>query len=145
MSASTDESSPATRVATPVPKEELKTSETVSDSPTTVVADLPPEDVALANASLARKIVLMAMFSAAQFLDVFNNRCVHTLSRNPHDSPSALPPHSALFPAIPDMSEKLSLAPSETVWIVSAYQLTFASFLLVVRLFPSSCSTPRPC
>jgi len=32
------------------------------------------------------------------------------------------------------MSKSLSFAPSEAVWVVSAYQLTFASFLLVVRI-----------
>ena len=78
MSASMDQSSPATRVATPVLKEGPQTSEKVSDSPLTVVAELPPEDNVLANTSTARKITLMALFSAAQFLDAFNNRFVHT-------------------------------------------------------------------
>jgi len=32
------------------------------------------------------------------------------------------------------MYKSLSFAPSETMWVVSAYQLTFASFLLVVRI-----------
>ena len=74
------------------------------------------------------------MFSAAQFLDVFNNRYVHAFAENPL---IAHPPHVLrLFPAIPIISENLSFAPSETVWIVSAYQLTFAS-LLVVRPFPT--------
>jgi hypothetical protein len=83
MSATIDQSSPATRVATPVPEEKIKTLENVSDSPRTVVAELLPEDVpsegdVLANASTARKLALMALFSAAQFLDTFNNRHVHT-------------------------------------------------------------------
>ena len=75
MSAS-DQSSPATRVATPIPAAKLMATERLPDSPTTVVAELPPEDDVLANASTARKVALMAMFSAAQFLDVFNNRYV---------------------------------------------------------------------
>jgi len=40
---------------------------------------------------------------------------------------------SALFSAIPIMTHELSLNASEAVWLVSAYQLTFASFLLCVR------------
>ena len=76
MSATVDQSSPATRVATPVPAEKLKAVATLPDSPTTTVAELPLEDDVLSNASTARKVALMAMFSAAQFLDVFNNRYV---------------------------------------------------------------------
>ena len=74
-----DQSSPATRVATPLPvaAQKHKSLENPPDSPTTVVAELPPEDEVLANASLPRKLALMALFSAAQFLDAFNNRCVH--------------------------------------------------------------------
>jgi len=73
-----------------------------------------PEDEpapALAAASTARKIALLIMFTLAEFLDAFNN--------------------SALFPAIPDITSQLQFEPSETVWIISAYQLTFAAFLLV--------------
>lgn len=75
-----DQSNPATRVATPLQKEEPKASERVSDSPSPVVAELPLEDNALANTSTARKLTLMALFSAAQFLDAFNNRSVHTFT-----------------------------------------------------------------
>lgn len=78
-----DQSSPATRVATPVLKEEPKSSEKVSDSPLAVLAELPPEDTVLAKASTARKITLLALFSAAQFLDAFNNRSVHPLILQP--------------------------------------------------------------
>ena len=77
MSATLDQSSPATRVATPIPEEKAKALEQVSSISATVVAELDREDDVLANASTARKIALMAMFSAAQFLDVFNNRYVH--------------------------------------------------------------------
>jgi len=78
-----DHSSPATRVATPIPGEKLKVSEQVSSSSTAVVAELPREDNVLADASTARKLALMALFSAAQFLDVFNNRYVHTFCEDP--------------------------------------------------------------
>lgn len=80
MSTSMDQSNPATRVATPVQKGATNTTEKVPDSPLDVVAELPPEDNPLANASTARKLTLMALFSAAQFLDAFNNRSVHASS-----------------------------------------------------------------
>jgi hypothetical protein len=65
----------------------------------------------LSKASTTRKILLLLMFTLAKFLDAFTN--------------------STLSPAIPIISEQLSFNPSETVWLVSAYQLTFAAFLLV--------------
>ncbi|KZV88947.1 MFS general substrate transporter [Exidia glandulosa HHB12029] len=61
-------------------------------------------------ASPAKKYFLLALFCVAQFLDAFNI--------------------SALFSAIPIMSDDLDLSTTESVWLVSAYQLTFASFLL---------------
>jgi hypothetical protein len=91
---------------------------TVTNTIDTVAVDQPgvlPEDEpapALARASTARKLGLLAMFVLAEFLDAFNN--------------------SALFPAIPNISSQLQFEASETVWIISAYQLTFAAFLLVV-------------
>jgi hypothetical protein len=92
---------------------------TVTNTIDTVAVDQPtaiaPEDEPapeLARASTARKLGLLAMFVLAEFLDAFNN--------------------SALFPAIPDISSQLHFEASETVWIISAYQLTFAAFLLVV-------------
>jgi hypothetical protein len=66
----------------------------------------------LANTSTVRKIALLSIFTLAEFLDAFNN--------------------SALFPAIPSITSDLHFLASETVWIISAYQLTFAAFLLVV-------------
>lgn len=72
------------------------------------------EEQSLANASTLRKLALLSMFTLAEFLDAFNN--------------------SALFPAIPIVSEELKFGTTETVWIISAYQLTFAAFLLVVSL-----------
>jgi hypothetical protein len=68
----------------------------------------------LAKTSTLRKVALLSMFTFAEFLDAFNN--------------------SALFPAIPAISEQLHFLSSETVWIISAYQLTFAAFLLVVSM-----------
>jgi len=68
----------------------------------------------IASISDFRKFTLLIAFSIAQFLDILNV--------------------SALFSAIPVISEHLSLSPSEAVWLISAYQLTFASFLLLVSL-----------
>jgi hypothetical protein len=68
----------------------------------------------LSQVSTARKLLLLSMFTLAEFLDAFNN--------------------SALFPAIPTLTSQLNFSASEVVWIISAYQLTFAAFLLVVSL-----------
>jgi hypothetical protein len=59
----------------------------------------------------ARKYALLALFCLAQFLDVFNN--------------------SALFAAIPTLRAELGFDESGVTWLISAYQLTFASFLLM--------------
>jgi hypothetical protein len=77
---------------------------------TPLEAESPNPD--LATASTVRKIALLTIFTLAEFLDAFNN--------------------SALFPAIPMITSELHFKASETVWIISAYQLTFAAFLLVV-------------
>ncbi|KIJ67200.1 hypothetical protein HYDPIDRAFT_127048 [Hydnomerulius pinastri MD-312] len=61
--------------------------------------------------SLARKLTLLMMFCLAQFLDSFNN--------------------SALFSAIPALEISMGITESQSVWIISAFQLTFASFLLI--------------
>lgn len=37
----------------------------------------------------------------------------------------------ALFTSIPDISAQLNFNDAEGVWLLSAYQLTFASFLLL--------------
>jgi len=57
-----DRPSLAIRVAVTVQEGELKTLERFSDSSLTVVAEFPPEDNILANASTARKLTLMALF-----------------------------------------------------------------------------------
>jgi hypothetical protein len=92
----------------------LTLDEQVSETP----LELEKESLELANTSTARKIALLIMFTLAEFLDAFNN--------------------SALFPAIPTISSQLHFEPSETIWIISAYQLTFAAFLLVVSIKASS-------
>ena len=42
--------------------------------------------------------------------------------------------NSALFSAIPALVEAFGITESESTWIISAFQLTFASFLLIVSL-----------
>ncbi len=64
--------------------------------------------------SSARRYGLLIVFCLAQFLDSFNN--------------------SALFSAIPSLIVDLGITESETTWIFSAFQLTFASFLLIVGI-----------
>ncbi|KAF8839739.1 MFS general substrate transporter [Paxillus ammoniavirescens] len=61
--------------------------------------------------SLTRKLVLLSMFCLAQFLDAFNN--------------------SALLAAIPALEGSMGITEGESVWIISAFQLTFASSLLI--------------
>ncbi len=66
--------------------------------------------------STARRYVLLIIFCLAQFLDAFNN--------------------SALFSAIPVLVTSLDMNEAESTWIISAFQLTFASFLLIVSVRP---------
>ncbi|KAI0357081.1 MFS general substrate transporter [Trametes cingulata] len=61
--------------------------------------------------SPVRRYVLLLIFCLAQFLDAFNN--------------------SALFSAIPSLVISLKMSEAESTWIISAFQLTFASFLLI--------------
>lgn len=62
--------------------------------------------------STARRYSLLLIFCLAQFLDSFNN--------------------SFMFCAIPTMIVDLHIAEGESTWILSAFQLTFAAFLLIV-------------
>ncbi|KAI0731519.1 MFS general substrate transporter [Fomitopsis betulina] len=61
--------------------------------------------------SAARRYVLLLIFCLAQFLDAVNN--------------------SALFSAIPDLENSLGINEAQSTWVISAFQLTFASFLLI--------------
>lgn len=78
-------------------------------SPVTTLTDEPTK-----RFSLARKVVLLLMFCFAQFLDAFNN--------------------AALVPAIPTLVRSVGITGSQLAWIISAFQLTFASFLLMVSM-----------
>lgn len=72
----------------------------------------------LAELSAARKIVLLFLFCLSPFLDTFNS--------------------AALFSAIPVIATSTGLNDSQSVWLNSAYQLSFAALLLIVSL-PRSC------
>ncbi|KAF9242846.1 major facilitator superfamily domain-containing protein [Melanogaster broomeanus] len=75
-------------------------------SPAPTLADEPANQL-----SLARKLVLLSMFCLAQLLDAFNN--------------------SALISAIPVLEESMGITESQSAWVLSAFQLTFSSFLLI--------------
>ncbi|GJE93570.1 MFS general substrate transporter [Phanerochaete sordida] len=61
--------------------------------------------------SVARRYFLLIIFCLAQFLDAFNN--------------------SSLFSAIPSLVVSLDMTTGDSTWLISAFQLTFASFLLI--------------
>lgn len=68
----------------------------------------------LASLPAGRKSLLLAIFCLSQLLDTFNN--------------------SALFAAIPPISLAIGISNANSVWLLSAYQLTFAALLLTVSL-----------
>ncbi|KAG6868435.1 hypothetical protein C0993_002918 [Termitomyces sp. T159_Od127] len=68
------------------------------------------ENTELAALPTPRKVVLLMFLCLAQFLDTFAN--------------------SSLFAAIPPISVQLGISNSDSVWLISGYQLTFASLLL---------------
>jgi len=72
----------------------------------------PPPTVRkqLSSLSSARKLTLLVIFCLAQYIDSFNI--------------------SALFAATPPISADLDISNAVSVWTTSAYQLTFAAFLL---------------
>ncbi|KAI0741438.1 major facilitator superfamily domain-containing protein [Daedaleopsis nitida] len=61
--------------------------------------------------SSGRRYVLLIIFCLAQFLDAFSN--------------------VAIFSALPALSRALEMSEAEATWVISAFQLTFASFLLI--------------
>ena len=70
-------------------------------------------DIPAIRLSSARRCMLLFIFCLAQFLDAFIN--------------------ASLFSAMPSLIDSLGFTESETTWVMSAFQLTSASFLLVVR------------
>lgn len=83
-------------------------------SETAPVTDPSPSGFeALNELTSPRKLLLLGVFCLALFLDAFNN--------------------SALFVAIPPIAIQLNIPNSQSVWLLSGYQLTFAALLLIVR------------
>ena len=73
-------------------------------------------DGRLKELPLSRRLVLLVIFCLAQFLDSFND--------------------SALFSALPALEVSMGMTESQYTWMISAFQLTFASFLLIVSAYP---------
>lgn len=61
--------------------------------------------------STTQRYSLLLLFSLANFVDSFNS--------------------SGLFSALPELKETFDMTEGEAVWLISATQLTFASFLLI--------------
>jgi hypothetical protein len=70
-----------------------------------------PVDNELAKSNKYKKLLLLVFFCISQFIEAVN-LC-------------------ALFTSIVDIAPQLHLSSSDAVWLLSAYQLTFASFLLL--------------
>jgi hypothetical protein len=80
-------------------------------SPAITLVDGQPKEI-----SLARKLFLLVMLCLAQFLTTFNG--------------------SALYSALPSLDIAMGMTESQSTWMLSAFQLTFASFLLIVSAHP---------
>jgi hypothetical protein len=63
--------------------------------------------------SVARKLVLLLMFCLAQFMDTFST--------------------TSLLSAIPTLETSMGMNEAQSTWVISAFRLTFSSFLLIVR------------
>jgi MFS family permease len=95
----------------------------MSEAASSSVASYPSEfpatnghvgDKTLATLSTRRKIILAIFLCLAQFLDNLAN--------------------SFLFAAIPLISVQLGISNTNSVWLISGYQLAFAAFLLGVSV-----------
>jgi MFS family permease len=63
--------------------------------------------------SVARKLFLLLMFCLAQFMDTFST--------------------TSLLSAIPTLETSMGMNEAQSTWVISAFRLTFSSFLLIVR------------
>jgi len=80
-------------------------------SPARTLVDDHPKEL-----PLFRKLLLLVLFCLAQFLDVFNA--------------------SALYAALPALEISMDITESQSAWVISGSQLTFAPFLLIVGAHP---------
>ena len=69
--------------------------------------------IAPQGVSNARRYVLFATFCVANMLDAYNL--------------------NALFTALPVLKRVFALDEADASWVMSAFELTYASFLLIVR------------
>ncbi|KAG9227060.1 hypothetical protein CCMSSC00406_0008260 [Pleurotus cornucopiae] len=97
------------RIETPRPDSDKTKTETRGDSEIALQGDV--EGALYASLSPRRKLVLLGVFCSAQFFDVFNA--------------------SAVLVSLPSLGADLHFTPGALQWILSAYTLTFASFMLV--------------
>ncbi|KZT34692.1 MFS general substrate transporter [Sistotremastrum suecicum HHB10207 ss-3] len=79
-----------------------------SEAPTLVEPSTPTKSAKTSN---ILRVFLLLLFCLAQFLDVFNI--------------------SALFSSLPVITSELNMTSGQAIWVISAYQLTFAAFLLL--------------
>ena len=63
----------------------------------------------------SRRIILLLTFCLSQFVDVVNN--------------------ASIYVAIPTLIKALDMTNAEAYWLISSYQLTLGSFVLIVRAF----------
>ncbi|KAF4571718.1 hypothetical protein EYR36_009062 [Pleurotus pulmonarius] len=85
-----------------------KASSSPSSSDIETLADPADEQVSL---SKLRKIIILGVFCSAQFFDLFNA--------------------NAVIVSLPSLGADLNFTPGALQWILSAYTLTFASFMLI--------------
>lgn len=62
-----------------------------------------------------RRTILLLTLGLAQFMDSLGT--------------------SSLYAAIPSLITQLEMSNTQSIWVISAYQLTFGSFLLIVRFY----------
>ncbi|KAF9491540.1 MFS general substrate transporter [Pleurotus eryngii] len=97
------------RIELPRPDSDITETEARGHSDIAIHGDI--EGALYASLSPRRKLVLLGVFCSAQFFDVFNA--------------------SAVLVSLPSLGADLHFAPGALQWILSAYTLTFASFMLV--------------
>src|SRR5882757_8301506 len=88
----------------------------MSPPPALSPAPSPVEGGGPKELPLFRKIVLLVLFCLAQSLSYYNG--------------------PSLYSALPSLDISMDMTESQSTWMVSAFQLTFASFLLIVRTHP---------
>ncbi|KAF9490814.1 MFS general substrate transporter [Pleurotus eryngii] len=94
-----------------LPRPDADTTDTEARGHSEIAIHSDIEGALYASLSPRCKLVLLGVFCSAQFFDVFNA--------------------SAVLVSLPSLGADLHFAPGALQWILSAYTLTFASFMLV--------------